>query len=130
CGPVRRCAFVAFGMPRSTVPRAVLLCAVLVFGCGKRVGDSIEATGTLEVIEVGVSATVSGRVDRVLVIEGQSVHAGDTLAILTQPTLSAEQRQRAATARAARAALDELQHGSRPEELRRAQADLSAAEAD
>ncbi|PHX96785.1 MAG: hypothetical protein CK531_07255 [Gemmatimonadetes bacterium] len=109
---------------------ALIFAATITAACGKAAPDSIEATGTLEVVEVQVSATVPGRVARVLVIEGQSVRAGDTLAVLTQPSLPAEQQQRSARVRAAGAALDELEHGARAEELRRAEAELAAAEAD
>lgn len=118
---------ITFGM---RIARTVLLLSAVATGCGRTAPDSIEATGTLEVVEINVSATVPGRVARVLVAEGQAVRAGDTLAVLTQPTLPAEQQQRGARARAARAVLDELQHGARTEEIRRAEADLAAAEAD
>ena len=99
-------------------------------GCGRAAPAGIEATGTLEVVEIQVSSTVAGRVSRILVAEGAIVRAGDTLAVLTQPTLPSDELQRAGRARAARAALDELEHGARADELRRAEADLAAAEAD
>lgn len=111
-----------------------LLSALLVVSestaCRRAAAGSIEATGTLEVIEVHVSSTVAGRVARILVGEGATVRAGDTLAVLTQPTLPSDELQRSAKARSARAALDELEHGARAEEIRRAEADLAAAEAD
>jgi HlyD family secretion protein len=105
---------------------AVLLLAA----CNRQAGDSIEATGTLEVVEVRIAPTVAGRVVKVLVTEGEKVDAGDTIAVLTQPTLSAEEQQRGARARAARAMLNELERGARPEEHRRAESELAAAEAD
>ena len=109
---------------------AVLTLAATIVGCSRAATVSIEATGTLEVVEIHVSSTVAGRVSRILVAEGATVHAGDTLAVLAQPTLPADELQRSARARAARAALDELEHGARAEELRRAEADLAGAEAD
>ncbi len=110
--------------------RAAALCALLGLACAAPPPESVEATGTLEVTEVRVSATVPARVVRVLVAEGAQVRAGDTLAILTQPTLGAEHSQRAARLRAAQATLAELEGGARAEELRRAESELAAAEAD
>lgn len=107
-------------------PGLVLLLA----SCARPAGDAVEATGTLEVVEVSVSPMVVARVERVLVAEGAVVRAGDTLAILTLPTLRADVTQREARAAAAGAALDEVEKGARPAELARAQSELAAAEAD
>jgi len=109
---------------------ASLISAALLAACAEPAPDSIEATGTLEVVEVHVAATVPGRVVRVLVDEGAVVRAGDTIAVLTQPTLAAQQQQSGARARAARATLDELERGSRAAEVLRAEADVAAAEAE
>jgi HlyD family secretion protein len=111
---------------RKMIPTALLVLAA----CNQEAGDSIEATGTLEVVEVNVSATVPARIVKILVVEGQVVRQGDTLAVLTQPTLPGEEQQRGARSRAARAMLQELERGARPGELQRAEADLAAAEAD
>lgn len=112
-------------------PRSrALLMAVATLACGEAPGDTVEATGTIEVVEVGVSATVPARVVRVLVDEGATVQAGDTVAVLTLPTLESEASLRGARARAADAVLDELVRGARAEEIRRAEAELAAADAD
>jgi len=111
---------------RKSVPIGLAVAALA--ACRAAPTDSIEATGTLEIREVAVSATVPGRVARVLVDEGATVRAGDTIAVLTQPTLAAETDQRLARSRAARAAVLELEQGARAEELRRAEAELAAAE--
>lgn len=102
----------------------------VVGACDHSAGTGIEATGTLEVVEYSVSPSVPARVSRVLVEEGASVKAGDTLVILGTPTLGADLAARAARARAADAASAELANGPRPAELDRAQADLAAASAD
>lgn len=112
------------------IVRLALLLVSAAVACSEAVSDLVEATGTLEVVEVRVGATVPGRVVRVFVAEGATVRAGDTLAVLTQPTLQADQQQRQARSRVARATLDELEHGARAEELRRAEAELAATEAD
>jgi HlyD family secretion protein len=106
------------------------LCALIVLAaCSTRPADSVEATGTLEVVEIDVAPTSPGRVSRVLVDEGATVHAGDTLAVLTIPTLSADVAQREAKAAAASAAFQEAEHGPRAQEIASAAAELAAAEA-
>ena len=110
--------------------RAVPAVTLLVASCARAAGDGIEATGTLEVVEVSVSPIVAARVQRMLTSEGAIVRAGDTLAVLSQPTLRAEVTQREARAAAAGAMLDEVEKGARPAELARAESVLAAAEAD
>ena len=110
--------------------RVIVLLTAAVMACDGSATGSFEATGTLEVTEIHVSATVPARVVRVLVNEGASVRAGDTLAILTQPTLDAEILQRRARARAAEANLSDLVGGARTDEVRRAESELAAADAE
>lgn len=98
--------------------------------CARATGDAIEATGTLEVVEVDVAPIMSARVARVLVDEGALVKAGDTLAVLSIATLPADLAQREARAAAAGATLSELEHGARAPELLRAEAELAGAESE
>ena len=110
---------------RAGVPvLALLLCA-----CG-RGGDSVQATGTLEITELDAAPLQPARVVRVYVREGDTVRAGDTLAALTQTVAVGDVGVREATVQQAQARLDELQAGSRPEDVARAQADLAAAQAE
>ena len=111
--------------PQSLLPLVVALAA-----CARPTSDSIEATGTLEYVEIGVAPTTSARVERVLVEEGATVRAGDTLAILTIPTLRADVVQREAKSASASAALLEAEHGARAQEITKAEADVAAAQDD
>lgn len=86
--------------------------------------------GTIELDESDAAPLVPGRVVEVRVDEGDSVSAGDTLALLTQSTLPATVAERRARLAAARARLADLERGSRSGELERARADLDAAEAE
>ena len=110
--------------------RALWLGILLVSACSRAERDSVVATGTLESVEVDVSPLTPGRVIRVLVNEGDSVRAGDTLAVLTQPTSQAVIEQSRAQVEATRANLSEAQNGPRAGEIRRAEADLNAATAE
>jgi HlyD family secretion protein len=90
----------------------------------------VKATGTLEIIEVDVAPLMTARVDRVLVEDGDSVKAGDTLVILRQPSNTADISQREATVSASRASLAEAERGSRAPEIARARAEVRALTAE
>lgn len=109
--------------------RAFWLSVLVVAGCSRAERDAVVATGTLEVIEVDVAPLVPGRVVRMLVDDGDSVRAGDTVAILRQPTSQAIVEQSRAQVEASRANLNEAQNGPRAPEIKRAQAELNAATA-
>ena len=118
-----------FSMPRSTL-LAGALWLLAVAGCRRDNGADIEATGTIEVVEVDVAPTSTARVRRMLVDEGSTVRVGDTLAILTTPTIAASLDEQTARARGAAAALQEVERGARSEEIKRAEAELAAVESD
>lgn len=111
-------------------PPLRFLLIVTFAACARSSDATIEATGTLEVVEVDIAPTVGARVERVMVEEGAAVRAGDTLAVLTIPTLRADVAQREARQAAAGATLQELERGARASEVARAEAELAAAEAD
>ena len=90
---------------------------------------TVTASGTIEFDEVDVASQVGGRVERLLVEEGDSVRAGDTLAVLDQGEVLAGLEQRAADAARAVAQLRDLRAGARSQELDAAQAELAAATA-
>ena len=104
--------------------------ASLVLGACHRSGDRpLRATGTVEMREVDVTPLVPARIVRVLVDEGYTVHAGDTLVALTQSNTQSDIAGGEARLRAAAAALREAQAGARPGEVQQAEADMRAAEA-
>ncbi|MBX9929198.1 MAG: biotin/lipoyl-binding protein, partial [Gemmatimonadaceae bacterium] len=105
------------------------IAVVLLAACGRATGAP-EGVGTLEAVEVRVAPTIAARVVALRVEEGAMARRGDTLALLTTPTLSAERTQRQARAAAARSAVSELDAGARTDERRRAEAELAAADAD
>lgn len=86
--------------------------------------------GTVEVREVDVAPLAPGRVVRVLVDEGATVHVGDTLVILTAPTVVADVEQAAARVAVAEATLRDLAAGARSQERDAAAARLAGARAD
>jgi HlyD family secretion protein len=86
--------------------------------------------GTVEVREVNVAPLASGRLVRLLKDEGDTVRAGDTVAVLQQPGLDEQIAEFQARASAAVARLRDLEAGAREPEIESARATLSSALAD
>ena len=102
----------------------------LALACSRASRDGYEARGTVEVHEVDLAALTQGKVLSVRVDEGAPVHAGDTLAVIGQLDLEANLTAQRAALATAEAKLRDLQAGARPQEIRQAEADLAAAEAE
>lgn len=118
---------------RGPVPwfAAVLgLLAMLAGACTRGDGDAIEAVGTVEIREHDVAPMTAARVVRLLVDEGAAVEAGDTVAILSMSTLTADIEQARARLATTQAALREAEAGPRSAEIERAEAELRGAEAE
>ncbi len=106
--------------------RAAWLLFLLVGGCTQR-HDAIIAQGTIEVEETDIVPTVQGRISRIWVEEGRQVRAGDTLVSLRSSTLPDDLHEREARVARAEAEVRDLERGSRPEEIARAEAELRSA---
>ena len=74
--------------------------AVLWAAC-RGVADRLQVSGTIEIRQVQLAPLTSGRLTRLLRDEGDTVHRGDTVAVLDQPGLDALISQRRAQAEAA-----------------------------
>ena len=95
---------------------------------GDEEGGAIVASGTVEATESDLGFQSAGRVAEVAVREGDRVQAGERLAVLDRTELEAALRAARSRAAAARARLDELERGSRSEDVAQARASLRAAE--
>ena len=98
-----------------------ILLSLLFVGCGNGHKGTIEASGTLEAIEVKVSAKVPGQVEELFVDEGSQVKQGDTLAILDHSTQDIQWRQAQAGVALADAQYQLLINGARSEDLQQAE---------
>lgn len=96
----------------------VLLCTVMAGGCGNNHNAIIDASGTLEAVEVNVGAKVSGQLERMTIQEGSSVQKGDTLAVLEHSTLQLQWMQAKAGVDLADAQYRLLVNGARSEDLK------------
>ena len=91
---------------------------------------SVRVSGHVEATEVQVSAEVGGRVMELRPVEGDRVARGDVVARLDARDVELQITRARADRAAAEAQLRFLQSGSRPEDIRQAQAQVAATMAD
>ncbi len=89
---------------------------------GRQDPHALQVSGNIEVTDAEVSFKIAGRVMERRVSEGEIVRRGDLVARLDDSDLRGEVAIRRAELESARAALAELEAGSRPEEIAEAQA--------
>lgn len=112
------------------VPVLLVLVAAGAWWILRNGGDgasALEASGTVEATETDLGFQMAGRVARIHPLEGDEVREGELLAELDTATLAAARAVAAAQLAAAEARLRELRSGSRPAEVRSAEAALDAA---
>jgi HlyD family secretion protein len=90
--------------------------------------DVTVASGTVEAVEGRLGFQAAGRIEEILVREGERVAVGAVLAHLDRTETLARRDQTAAQVDVARAMLDELQAGARSEEVAQARAARHAAQ--
>jgi len=117
----------------AAVAAVVVIAAVLWLSLGRTrnsaVGDLV-MPGNVDIRQVQLAFYGSERIAAILVREGDHVRKGQLLASLEKTRLEAEVASRSALAAGQRDVLRRLETGNRPEEIRKAHADLQAAEAD
>jgi HlyD family secretion protein len=86
--------------------------------------------GNVDLRQVALAFNNNERIAAVLVQEGDRVHKGQLLARLDTSRLEPQVAQQAAQVAAQHAVVDRLHHGSRPEEIAQAKANLESARAD
>lgn len=85
--------------------------------------------GNVEIREVELAFEVAGRIERALVDEGDCVEEGQRLATIEKARFEHELARAQAQLEAQRQVVAELEAGNRPEDIRKARADVAAAEA-
>lgn len=118
--------------PRSVASRAALLVlwalvTALACSCAHRSG--VTGSGTIELDEVDIASLVGGRVSSIRVNEGDTVKAGDTLAVLDRGEILAQFEESSSQAQRAVEQWQDLKAGPRAPEILGARADLEAANA-
>src|SRR5271170_4248239 len=140
-------------MKRKRIVILIIVGAVLgattVYATWFRRDNALQGSGTVEARDIRVGSKVGGRIDQVLVREGDDVEPGqilitfddkELLASLAQSRAAAEKAQRGyrpeeiaearAAAAQAKAEYDQRKNGYRQEDIDAAQADLDRAAAD
>jgi multidrug efflux pump subunit AcrA (membrane-fusion protein) len=88
----------------------MLVIIVVMTGCGPGRSTAVHASGQVQAKEVAVAVEISGRVEEVMVSEGDAVREGDPLFWLEDTLLQAEREAAAAEAAAARAGVQTAQN--------------------
>jgi HlyD family secretion protein len=107
---------------------AAAIVMLLLYGCSNNQKGEILASGTIEGTEINISAEVAGKVKEVRVEEGSTVHKFDTLALLNHQTADIELRQAEANLAASEAQYRLLARGSRREDIIQAEANFKNAQ--
>lgn len=102
---------------------AAAVAVTAVYATWFRGDNSLQGSGTVEARDIRVGSEVGGRVDKVLVREGDTVHAGQTLLTFDDKELLASLDQ-------SKAAALKAERGYRPEDIAEARAAAAAAKAD
>jgi HlyD family secretion protein len=134
-------AHVGTSKARQGVRRRLLIVALVAAAAGASVAGwwfaqrhsapmELVLYGNVDLRQVALPFNNNERIAAVLVQEGDQVHKGEVLARLDTSRLDPQVAQVAAQVAAQRAVVDRLRHGSRPEEIAQAKANLESAKAD
>lgn len=121
-------------LPKRRIAAAALIvlaiiAALVYMRWGRTPSNELVLYGNVDVREVDLAFNESDRVVHMYVEEGDPVEAGKLLAELDAARLEHAMLEAEARVAAQRAVVAELHHGSRPEEIQRARAEVAAAKA-
>jgi HlyD family secretion protein len=94
---------------------------------GTEAVGALQASGTVEAVEIIVAPETAGRVTEILVDEGDLVQAGDILFRLEDDIMQAQRDRVLAALQTAQAQLASVRAGATPEEIAAAEAAVTAA---
>lgn len=100
--------------------------ALSVASCSKKSNDNIPIQGKVERDELAIVGKIAGRIDKILVQEGDFVKKGDTLAILDIPELVAKKAQAKGAVKSAAAQYDMSVQGATTNQLKQLNAKKAA----
>jgi HlyD family secretion protein len=112
------------------VPLAAILLAIVfwhLFLASKNGSESIALSGNIDVTQVDLAFKIPGRLSRRLVEEGDNVASGQRLAVLDDTDQKLQLQKALADMDYASAILAEREAGSRPDEIRRTRAAVEQA---
>lgn len=116
-------------MKSTTILQFIAVIIVFVIsGCWDNNGDVIEASGTLEAVEVNIASKMSGQLLVMKVREGSTIVRGDTIAMIDHAVQSIQLQHADAGIDLARSQYDLLRNGARAEDLRSSEEVVRQAE--
>ncbi|QNX10641.1 HlyD family efflux transporter periplasmic adaptor subunit [Acinetobacter seifertii] len=92
--------------------------------------NDLTLDGNVDILQVSLAFEQSGRIEKLLVQEGDKVKAGQVLATLNTNSLEIQAKQAQAQLKAQQEAIVKQQVGARPEEISQAKAQLASTQAD
>lgn len=98
------------------IPFLLVLTAIIVVAAKSAAKEEVIITGIVETTQVDVASKIPGRIDTVLVQEGDMVKKGQVLAYLESKEMDAKLEQAKSLMEAARSKMDMAKNGARPEE--------------
>lgn len=110
----------------------ILLLSILMFNACSNTGyhKHIEASGSIEAIEVNVPVKSGGQIKEIRFEEGQKIAQGDTIGVIDGEILSYQVSGANAALKAARAQYSLIKKGARNEDIQTAEDNLKSASAD
>ena len=89
----------------------------------------LELSGTIEATQIDINAEVGGKIVKVLLDEGNIVHKDDIIALIDPASYEIQVRSCMAAVKGANAKLDELESGTRAQQLMKSEAEVNGAKA-
>jgi HlyD family secretion protein len=98
------------------VPAAIVIIALIILVIRALTPAHTTLTGIVETSEIDIASKIPGRIDSLYVTEGDAVHRGEILAVLTSKEVDAKVEQARGAMDAAKARLQMARNGARSEE--------------
>ncbi|GAB4190494.1 MAG: efflux RND transporter periplasmic adaptor subunit [Calditrichia bacterium] len=111
------------------VPAILLFISIIIGGYNALASKTEVLTGEIEATQIDVAAKVPGRIDSILVKEGDVVNKHEILAVMNSPEIEAKYDQAKGAVKSAKAMLDMAMNGARSEEVKAAFEMYQAAKA-
>jgi HlyD family secretion protein len=107
----------------------IAIISFLIYGCGDGSNKNyLDATGTIETVNVTMSAKTSGDIKELRIKEGQSVKTGDTIMVIDTEALRIQLKQLEAGTEMSRAQLELMKEGARKEDILQAESLVKQAQ--
>lgn len=106
-----------------------VLAAIAVYKLYLTKEDGLTATGTIEITRADIMPKANGYLTELAISQGEQVKAGQTIARISRPDLEAQLLRDEAALAKAKVQLEDLERGSRSQEIAEANANLASVRA-